>query len=671
MRALLLILLLISLPKRLYAQSWEKLDLAKDHISSIEKTPWGILIGEYDQRLWKNPFNGIYISKDFGESFEELGLNAKGITDIKHFDNRIYATTFYLEESVGGLFVSYDKGITWEHLGNNFSTTEVEVGEDLILVGTYSHGLWISRDEGQTWEQYFGDGFYGDKITCIEILDEEIFVTANGNTYKSTDSGYNWIEISSLHGKNIKHISRGNNSILASGNGLFRSLEGDVWEENMFFNSFEVGPISFFDNTFYINAKDSESLMYDIYLSVDNGVLWQNLEIPSVYNDGLAYETEWVFSDPSFILTSIPYEGIFKYNIEDTSQTTPFLNIPWNHNSTIELIDNIYSFFDHAFPLLGYSFFDEPEIYRDTTTNFYGITETEPRFYYSSHNGTDFALPFGTPILSSYQGIADYGYDPVGLGHYIKIDHQNGYQTIYAHLQENGLITNQNVWVNEGEQIGLVGMSGKTTGPHLHFEVEKTNIANPQNRIDPFGWKNKFLDDPWEGFFWVDTLGSHLGSKSSNLWKVDTKYEFMANKEVIVEQNASEHNFTIFIEPYSYPKVPITQNKLVYMTGTSMLINAYNMLGQKIPGFLKPAKIEINIANANFDNLLDNSLRIYRWDEEENIWKAIPTTYDALTMTLTGYTKKFSRFAVFGIEEGAWQDNLQVFATKIAISNNY
>ncbi len=248
----------------------------------------------------------------------------------------------------------------------------------------------------------------------------------------------------------------------------------------------------------------------------------------------------------------------------------------------------------------------------------------------------------------------------MGLGHYITINHHNGYQTTYAHLQENIFGTNTETWVKESQQIGTVGMSGNTSGPHLHFSVEKTNAPNPENRIDPFGWKNKFLKDHWEDYFWVDILGNHLGSKSLNLWKVDTKYNFLNNKQLILENNSSEHNFTIFIEPYFYPKVPITQNKLTYITGTSMLINAYNMLGQKIPKLIHPAKIEIDLSNSNLDNLLDNSLRVYKWDEKNKIWRALPSIYDATNKLITGFTSSFSKFAVFGLNKNTWKDKIEI-----------
>lgn len=662
---ILLILIFLLMPLKIsHAQEWEKLSITNDYISSIEKSPWGILIGEKDQRLWQNPFNGIYISKDFGKSFTELGLHNKGITEIKYFDQKIYATTYYFTNEEAGLFVSEDRGVNWRHLGENFSATSIDRNEHYTLLGTYDHGLWVSSDEGLSWIQYFGDGFYGETIDNVFVTKKGYFAAVNGDIYFSENT-VEWQKIQTLTGSNVKYLLEGNEVLIASGNGMFKSIDGINWQALDALEGESSGPITFFDGNFYLSSKNPQTLSYEIFESKDQGESWVDLEMPNVYNEGLANSIEWVFANPSFLLTAVPMEGVYKYFIPNQQTENPLLNVPWQNNYPSELVENIFSFFDHAFPFLGYYFFNEPNLYESSTTNYFGITETEPKFYYSSHDGIDFALPYGTPVLAAADGLAAYGFDSEGLGHYLTINHQNGYKTTYAHLQQNGLVTNSNVYVSERQQLGYVGMSGNTTGPHLHFAVEKTNSPKPENRVDPFGWQNKLTKDPWENFYWMDSLGSHLGSKSFNLWKVDPKYNFLTNKQLIIESNSSDQNFTVFIEPYIYPKIPITQNKLTYITGTSMLINAYNMLGQKIPELFQPAKIEIDISNANLENILENTIKIYKWNEEEKIWKPIPSFYDSVNKIVQGETLSFSKFAVFGIDVNAWKDKAEVFNTNL------
>ena len=89
------------------------------------------------------------------------------------------------------------------------------------------------------------------------------------------------------------------------------------------------------------------------------------------------------------------------------------------------------------------------------------------------HNGTDIAAPAGTPILAAADGMVTIanGLDPWGgsYGYHVKIDHGNGYETLYAHCSAICVTAGQQV--SQGEVIGYVGSTGNSTGNHLHFEV--------------------------------------------------------------------------------------------------------------------------------------------------------------------------------------------------------
>lgn len=89
----------------------------------------------------------------------------------------------------------------------------------------------------------------------------------------------------------------------------------------------------------------------------------------------------------------------------------------------------------------------------------------------SFHTGIDMAMPSGTPVYSSMSGkIESVGYTNI-FGNYVIIKHVNGYQTLYAHLTKSLVKSGQNV--AQGAKIGLVGSTGYSTGPHLHFTVFK------------------------------------------------------------------------------------------------------------------------------------------------------------------------------------------------------
>ncbi|MEK7628823.1 MAG: M23 family metallopeptidase [Patescibacteria group bacterium] len=88
------------------------------------------------------------------------------------------------------------------------------------------------------------------------------------------------------------------------------------------------------------------------------------------------------------------------------------------------------------------------------------------------YNGVDMGAPIGTPVYAAAAGeaiIARASGWNGGYGKYIVVHHSNGTQTLYAHLSEN--VIGEGVHVSQGELIGYVGSTGRSTGPHLHFEV--------------------------------------------------------------------------------------------------------------------------------------------------------------------------------------------------------
>tara|TARA_B100000900_G_scaffold359379_1_gene330811 strand:+ start:88 stop:1371 length:1284 start_codon:yes stop_codon:yes gene_type:complete len=87
------------------------------------------------------------------------------------------------------------------------------------------------------------------------------------------------------------------------------------------------------------------------------------------------------------------------------------------------------------------------------------------------HKGTDFAAPMGTPIMASGNGIVKKAGWCGGGGNCVVIKHNSTYQTIYAHMSKFASGIRAGVRVKQGQTIGYVGSTGKSTGPHLHYEV--------------------------------------------------------------------------------------------------------------------------------------------------------------------------------------------------------
>ena len=93
--------------------------------------------------------------------------------------------------------------------------------------------------------------------------------------------------------------------------------------------------------------------------------------------------------------------------------------------------------------------------------------------YNKMHRGTDFAAAKGTPIMASGNGIIVRARWCGGGGYCVKIKHNSTYSTIYAHMSKFAKGIKKKVRVKQGQIIGYVGSTGKSTGPHLHYEVIK------------------------------------------------------------------------------------------------------------------------------------------------------------------------------------------------------
>jgi murein DD-endopeptidase MepM/ murein hydrolase activator NlpD len=94
------------------------------------------------------------------------------------------------------------------------------------------------------------------------------------------------------------------------------------------------------------------------------------------------------------------------------------------------------------------------------------------------HDGIDIAAPVGAAVRAAADGEVAYSSTLPGYGNVIILRHERGYATVYAHNQRHHVKNGQTV--RRGQLIAEVGRSGRTTGPNLHFEVRKENIAkNP------------------------------------------------------------------------------------------------------------------------------------------------------------------------------------------------
>lgn len=127
--------------------------------------------------------------------------------------------------------------------------------------------------------------------------------------------------------------------------------------------------------------------------------------------------------------------------------------------------------------------FHKPVHSRYYLSSYYGWRSSPFSGKRSYHSGVDMACPQGTPVYAALGGtVTSVGYNNV-YGNYIIVTHHSGYKTLYGHLSKQ-LVT-RGKWVDTNSRIGLVGSTGLSTGPHLHFTVYKFGKT-----VNPAGlWK--------------------------------------------------------------------------------------------------------------------------------------------------------------------------------------
>ncbi len=129
------------------------------------------------------------------------------------------------------------------------------------------------------------------------------------------------------------------------------------------------------------------------------------------------------------------------------------------------------------------------------------------------HRGTDFAAPMGTPIMASGDGVITRARWCGGGGNCIKIRHNSTYETVYAHMKNFARGIKEGLRIKQGQIIGFVGSTGKSTGPHLHYEVIKNGKRiNSQKLKLPSGkaLKNKERQEFEINKIKLDVLKSEL-----------------------------------------------------------------------------------------------------------------------------------------------------------------
>lgn len=368
------------------------------------------------------------------------------------------------------------------------------------------------------------------------------------------------------------------------------------------------------------------------------------------------------YSGPQFWTANIDnFEVAFEYEPPPPPPAPePFLDLPWDYEGKgmnfVTAATAINSYFDHEYPLLSRNL-ALPEPIQTIGSVVPYFTSMRQFIQYSSHDGYDWGKRAGAqvnykdPVLASAGGIASIVKSNTGCGYMILIDHKNGYQTRYCHLNPNGYLIiddeNSTVEVEKGQQIGEVGFSGNVSpsgedGSHIHFMVvnDKNVDGNfedniPDGLVDPFGWLSE-EPDPWE-YYSFDYLGiTRTGMKSHYLWttplgSVDTTISRegaqldIATYTIIFSESAyldQDFNVNAFILPVFSP------SNFLGVLGPGISIKANSILGDVISTFTDSFFMQIDFSEIDLTRYDLSTIAIYSSTDGEKWIKETDTVVD-------------------------------------------
>ncbi len=428
--------------------------------------------------------------------------------------------------------------------------------------------------------------------------------------------------------------------------GLNCQTPGDKWTMTSLvgnqISEYNATSISGVDFTSCLNAANVRSNNFIFRINRAGASPWS----ANIDNFEIAFDYEYI--NPSS--TPSPTPSITP-SPTPLSAPEPFLELPWDYEgkglSFTDAALSINSFFDHEYPLL--SAIVEPISTQNSIIVYKGGARNLDEDY-SSHDGYDYGSPakveYGDIVTAASAGIAKYINSCDACGNAIHIDHGNGYQTRYYHLQLEGLISsipNQEIPVDAGKVVGRVGATGNVRpkgedGAHIHFMVvqDKNNNGNfddniPDGVVDPFGWQSK-SPDPWENYSFFYNGEDRAGNKSYYLWKekidgLDTTLDsnggfFLSGRNSInFPQGATDENLILKIISSPLQKI----SDLLRSIGPTVEVTAEDALGNEVTNFNEPFSLTMDFSDLDLSKIATETLSIYStsdgidWVKEDTV----------------------------------------------------
>lgn len=336
----------------------------------------------------------------------------------------------------------------------------------LLMFARMIHSIWLL--------------FQLKKQSEVTISNDLQFIQTN---HTSTFSFFNWIFIS-------KHIQPTESIIIAHEKAHVKLQHSiDVLFTEVYIVLFWFNPLV------YIYRKSLKSIHeYQADNWVLNGniktsnylqVLLQNIEKETAHANNLySYFNQPVIKKRIDMITKKPTAKVYKLTYSVFIMSSVSLCLAFTKPNTVEkLLPNTVPQLTKEFVLDPPTLFPVQGKSKKDISSTYGKRRNPlKKGKKMMHKGIDIKAPIGTPVIATADGVIAKAADQNKWGNLVIIEHSDGYQTWYAHLQKFNVTKNQSV--KKGDVIGYVGNTGASLGAHLHYEVHyKKTQVNPLNFI--------------------------------------------------------------------------------------------------------------------------------------------------------------------------------------------
>lgn len=369
-------------------------------------------------------------------------------------------------------------------------------------------------------------------------------------------------------------------------------------------------------------------------------------------------------ADPGLFL-DLPVTKIIRPGLSEAQSFA--ITISGNIDKTGEN-GKVNSWFDHEYP----TYKSSPNagtnnilLWNGDLRNFSIEASQQGISWYDGHNGIDFRrdnnvdVPIYAVSTGKVIGVEkDCQKKPGGCpayGNQVWIDHQNGYATLYAHL-DKVIVNMEDPILSPLLQIGTMGDTGKSDGVHLHFGVyydqNGDHLWMHNEAVDPFGWNSFYAprNDPWSiDSFYLWNYSNIVQYPITTTASTQTSPTGFLTMQIPAGAVTSD----IILEIIDTPPIASPFSNY-YFTGQSFFTRLISIAPEGAPAaiardegdFINPVNMVVKYDPVVLPHFDLTNLVLYEWDEVLTSWTALPSTIDPIALTVTAPTTHLGSFSL-------------------------